>query len=172
MRTRACLCPTLGQPGHPRPVSQPHAPYTAPVLRCFPEAPRSWPVGCGEPLGTRQGHRLAKRSATGPAEQSPKAALRLQSPKSPGPRCGRWGHPGGWCQHSSLTRGPGWDPSPAAPDPHVATVLHRVFVNTLASFGPEKVFKCVIYFSNHDNCYKINKSLEKLPLGVLSCLRA
>lgn len=33
--------------------------------------------------------------------------------------------------------------------------LPHVFVNTLASFGPEEVFKCVIYFSNYDNCYKI-----------------
>lgn len=46
--------------------------------------------------------------------------------------------------------------SPLAPDLHVLPPHHHhVFVNTLVSFGPEKVFKCVIYFSNHDNCYKI-----------------
>lgn len=65
-----------------------------------------------------------------------------------------------------LGSGPGRNPSSRAPAPHVLPPPpHHVFVNTLASFRPEKVFKCVIYFSNHDNCYKINKSLEKLPLG-------
>lgn len=44
-----------------------------------------------------------------------------------------------------------------AVEPHtpVLPLLPHVFVNTLASFGPEEVFKCVIYFSNYDNCYKI-----------------
>lgn len=45
-----------------------------------------------------------------------------------------------------------------APDPRLSCLAPptpHVFVNTLASFGPTKVFKCVIYFSNHDNCYKI-----------------
>ena len=144
----------------------PTPPTLPPVLRCFPEAPRSWPVGCGKPLGRRQGHRLATRLPPGQLSR----ALRL--PMLPGPTL--WPVGPSWWLVSAFQpdSGPGWDPSPAAPDPHVATVLHRVFVNTLASFGPEKVFKCVIYFSNHDNCYKINKSLEKLALGVLSCLRA
>lgn len=76
MCVRVCLhlCPPPGRPGHPCPLSQPCAPHTAPVLRCFPEAPLSWPVGCGEPLEGRQGHRLARGSPTRPAEQSPKAA--------------------------------------------------------------------------------------------------
>ena len=36
-----------------------------------------------------------------------------------------------------------------------------MFVNILTSLGPEKAFKCVIYFSNHDNCYKIKFRKKK-----------
>lgn len=46
----------------------------------------------------------------------------------------------------------------------IVIIFYYVFVNILVFFGFEKVFKCVIYFFN-DNCYKINKSLEKLLLG-------
>jgi hypothetical protein len=65
-------------------------------------------------------------------------------------------------------QGSGWNPSLRVLHP-VLPPLSCVFVNILASFGPEKVSKCVIYFSTNDNCYKINKSLEKWKKKV-ACL--
>lgn len=56
---RACLCPT--------PVP--------PVLWCFPEAPLSWPVGCGEPLrGGGRATGYPEGLPPGPPGQRPQAA--------------------------------------------------------------------------------------------------
>lgn len=61
-------------------VPDPMSPTLAPVLRCFPETPLSWPVGCGEPPGWEAGPQVDQRVSTRPTEQSPMAAQMFPEP--------------------------------------------------------------------------------------------
>lgn len=58
-RTRACLCPTLGRPGHPRPLSQPHAPYTAPCPSVLPRGPSELACGVWRAPGQEAGPQVS-----------------------------------------------------------------------------------------------------------------